>query len=148
METKSMKEQSAGGHLISKIHHLSGRIFSKKLKDHGIAELNPAQGRIMFVLWRNNGIPIQKLASETGLGKSTLTSMLDRLEQAGQINRIPSPDDRRQTLVTASAKNLAAMEQYVQVSQEMLELFYQGFSPNEIERFESCLQRILKNLEE
>ncbi|MDD2620784.1 MAG: MarR family transcriptional regulator [Syntrophomonadaceae bacterium] len=141
-----MKVQRAGGHLISKIHHLSGRVFNKKLKENGIDELNLAQGRIMFVLWRSNGIPIQRLAAETGLGKSTLTSMLDRLEQAGQINRIPSPDDRRQILIVASEKNLVAMKKYVQVSQEMNELFYQGFTADEIDQVESYLQRILNNL--
>ena len=81
-----MKHQSQGGFLIAKIHQLSGRIFSKLLKKHQI-EINPAQGRIMFVLWRNDNIPIQELAKKTSLSKTTLTSMLDRLEIMGYIVR-------------------------------------------------------------
>lgn len=141
-----MKQQRQAGFLITKIHHLSGRTFTRKLKENKIEELNPAQGRIMFVLWRNNGISIQQLARETGLGKSTLTSMLDRLENAGHITRIPSGEDRRKTLIVASEPNEVSMDKYMQVSKEMNELFYQGFKPDEINEFESYLQRILANL--
>ena len=75
----SMKEQRVAGYLIAKIHQRSGRIFSKKLKKHHIHDINPAQGRILFALWKNDGLSIIDLAKETGLSKSTLTSMLDRL---------------------------------------------------------------------
>jgi hypothetical protein len=34
-----------GGFLISKIHQLSGRIFARKLKQHNISDINPAQGK-------------------------------------------------------------------------------------------------------
>ena len=78
-----MKKQRQGGFILSKIHQLSGRIFTRMLKDHGVNEINPAQGRILFVLWCHDGISINELAKETSLGKSTMTSMLDRLEQMG-----------------------------------------------------------------
>jgi DNA-binding MarR family transcriptional regulator len=100
----------------------------------------------MFVLWRHSSMPIQELAQATGLGKSTLTSMLDRLEAAGHISRAPSAEDRRQTMVAASAKSIAHMERYVQVSKDMNELFYRGFAPGEINDFEAFLHRILTNL--
>ncbi|MGE5453939.1 MAG: MarR family winged helix-turn-helix transcriptional regulator [Methylocystaceae bacterium] len=142
-----MNERTVGGFLISRIHYLSGRLLAKKLKVHGLAELNPAQGRILFVLWKQDQISIQELARATSLGKSTLTSMLDRLEQSGYIERIPSPDDRRITLIATTAKDLARREAYAGVSQEMSAQFYHGFTPEEIARFESDLARILLNLE-
>ena len=140
-----MKDQSQGGFLISQIHQLGGRIFARKLRRHGI-ELNPAQGRIMFVLWRNDEISITELARQTSLGKSTLTSMLDRLEQSGYVRRVPSPQDRRMILIERTEKDEAFQELYIQVSQEMQALFYDGFSDTEIETFEQFLVRILGNL--
>ncbi|HUW64462.1 MAG TPA: MarR family transcriptional regulator [Spirochaetia bacterium] len=141
-----MKDQREGGFLLDKIHHLARRSLSVKLKEHGIQNLNAAQGRIMFVLWRTNKIPIQQLARETGLGKSTLTSMLDRLEKAGQIARLPSAGDRRQTMIVARKLNNEYMDQYERVSKEMNDLFYHDFLPGEIDMFESYLRRILSNL--
>ena len=138
-----MKGQKQGGFLISKIHQLSGRIFARMLKQYEIDEINPAQGRIMFVLWRNDGIPITELGRQTSLGRSTLTSMLDRLEQSGYVRRVPSPEDRRVTLIERTEKDRAFQQRYIQVSQSMAKLFYDGFSEAEIDLFEGFLERIL-----
>lgn len=140
-----MKLQSQGGFLIAKIHQLSGRIFSKLLKKHQI-EINPAQGRIMFVLWRNDNIPIQELAKKTSLSKTTLTSMLDRLEIMGYIARVPSKEDRRKICIKLTEKDKSLHEKYRQVSLEMTELFYQGISKDEIDLFEKQLEKTYKNL--
>lgn len=141
-----MKEQSAAGFLIAKIHQLSGRIFTKLLKNHQI-EINPAQGRIMFVLWREDNITIQKLAKKTSLGKSTLTPMLDRLEDMGYIKRVPSKSDRRKILIQLTEKDCNLQNEYVQVSREMNDLFYDNFSTEDIIQFESYLQRLFENLQ-
>ena len=140
-----MKLQSQGGFLIAKIHQLSGRIFSKLLKKHQI-EINPAQGRIMFVLWREDNIPIQELAIKTSLSKTTLTSMLDRLEIMGYITRVPSNEDRRKICIKLTEKDKSLHEKYQQVSMEMTELFYQGLSNDEINLFEKQLEKTYKNL--
>ena len=140
-----MKYQRKGGFLIAKIHHLAGRIFAKKLQEHQI-EINPAQGRIMFVLWEKDGIAINELAKKTSLAKSTLTSMLDRLEEAGHVVREPSDEDRRKILIKRTEKDRAWQKTYVQVSKEMSELFYAGFSGDEIDAFEAYLSRVLDNL--
>lgn len=136
-----------GGFLMSKIHQLSGRVFARKLKEHGIEQINPAQGRILFVLWQQDGIPIRELGRRTSLGKSTLTSMLDRLEQAGHLVRAPSPDDRRTILIHLTEKDRAMQATYDRVSDEMNDIYYDGFEQAEIERFETALGRILANLE-
>ncbi|MFX1283489.1 MAG: MarR family winged helix-turn-helix transcriptional regulator [Promethearchaeota archaeon] len=141
-----MKEQRAGGFLIAKIHQLAGRIFAKKLKQYQLTEINPAQGRILFPLWQKDGISIRELSKETLLGKSTLTTMLKRLEDEGHIQRIPSEKDRRKTLIKLTEKNQKLQEKYVQVSSEMNDLFYQGLSEQEKDEFDRYLERILENL--
>jgi DNA-binding MarR family transcriptional regulator len=140
-----MKTQRQGGFLIAKIHHLGGRVFARKLKEYRI-EINPAQGRIMFVLWQDDGISMSELAKRTSLGKSTLTSMLDRLEEMGYVTRVRSEEDRRSILIQRTAKDESWQEVYVRVSQDMGRLFYDGFSDSEIDEFERYLGRVLDNL--
>ncbi len=135
-----------GGFLISKVHQLAGRVFARKLKEHGVHDLNPAQGRILFALWQEDGVPIETLARRTGLGPSTLTRMLDNLERAGHLSRGPSETDRRKQIIRLTASHQALRRSYDQVSAEMTDLFYQGFTGAEIDVFESYLDRILKNL--
>jgi DNA-binding MarR family transcriptional regulator len=142
-----MKPLRQGGFLLAKIHQLSGRIFAKKLKNCNI-EINPSQGRILFVLWQNDSIPINELAQKTALGKSTLTSMLDRLETGGYLKRVAAPEDRRQILIKLTPKNQPVQETHEKVSEEMTDLFYRGFSETEIEEFEGKLAQIYRNLGE
>jgi DNA-binding MarR family transcriptional regulator len=142
-----MKRQREGGFLIAKIRQVGSRILERKLKKYRI-EITPAQGRIMFALWQSDGVAISELAHRTQLKKSTLTSMLDRLEEAGYLVRVPSKEDRRKIHIRRTAKDKAIEAKYVEVSQEMTRLFYKGFSKSQIGRFESDLRKVLNNLTE
>ena len=143
---KILKKVRQGGFLISKIKQVSGRIFDKKLKEYDITDLNNAQGRIIFSLWQNDNVPIKELASQTALGKTSLTSMLDRLEQIGYIDRKPDSADKRKVFVSLTEKSKLLKERYEDVSHEMLALFYEGLSEQEIHEFERQLNHILSNL--
>jgi MarR family transcriptional regulator, organic hydroperoxide resistance regulator len=141
-----MKRLRQGGFLIAKIHQAAGRIFAKRLKAYNLEAINPAQGRILFVLWEQDGISIQELSKKTSLGKSTLTSMLDRLEEAGHLKRVPSKEDRRKIIICLTMKDRKMRDIYNRVSEEMTGLFYRGFTAEEIGRFEQSLTRVLHNL--
>ena len=140
-----MKSISEGGFLITKIHHLSGRIFSKKLQEYQI-DIGPGQGRVLFALWQEDRVPISDLVERTALGKSTLTDSLDRLEEAGLVLRMQHPADRRSVLICLTEKAQRMQEKYIKVSEEMTEMFYQGFTQEEIREFEGYLKRLLANL--
>lgn len=139
-------DKTNGGFLISKVKQIQGRVFEKLLTEYGIDQFNGAQGRILFVLWNEDNIPIKELSDKTGLAKTTLTSMLDRLEQSGCIQRLYDRTDRRTVKIklTETAKNLQS--QYDEVSTRMSEIFYEGFSDDEIIAFEKALAQILNNL--
>jgi len=140
-----MKSQSSGGYLISKINQVSGRIFNKLLREHEI-EINRAQGKIMFTLWKKDGITIKELAKATSLSKSTMTPMLDRLETMGYIKRVPSKTDRRTILIERTEKDKKMQEVYNAISIEMTEISYKDFTEDEIVKFEQYLERVFENL--
>lgn len=135
-----------GGFLISKIKQIQGRVFEKLLANHGISEFNGAQGRILFVLWEKDRITISELSKKTGLAKTTLTSMLDRLEETEYIQRIYDPADRRTVKIGLTEKAQGMQKKYNEVSEEMNIIFYKGFTENEILDFENYLGKILENL--
>jgi len=141
-----MKYRREGGFLLAKIHYISGRILAERLREHGI-EINPAQGRIMYVLWQEDEIPIKVLAQKTALKKTTLSSMLDRLERMGYINRRPAADDRRSILISRSDKDRTWEKTYQVISKRMTDIFYEDFSDEEMKQFENFLRRILLTLE-
>ena len=143
-----MKEETQGGFLISQIKQISGRIFTKLLVSAGVEAFNGAQGRILYVLWQRDGVPIAELSRKTGLVKTTLTSMLDRMESANLITRVFDKADRRQIRIALTETTRTLSAEYDKVSREMSEIYYAGFSDDEIIEFENTLRRILKNLNE
>ena len=48
-----------GGFLVTKIKQLGDRIFEKVLAEKGVDAFNGAQGRILYVLWQQDGVPIK-----------------------------------------------------------------------------------------
>ena len=145
---RKLLNKTNGGFFISKIKQIQSRIFEKLLTEHGINEFNGAQGRILFVLWSSDDIPIKELSEKTGLAKTTLTSMLDRLEAQGHIKRSAAPNDRRTVNIRLTEKAKHLRKSYEDVSEKMNEIFYKGFTDDEIQHFENYLGKILENLTE
>jgi len=140
-----MMSQREGGFLSTQIHHLGRRVFSELLRKHDI-EIGPGQGRILFALWQQDNVPINDLSKRTLLRKSTLSELLDSLEEAGYIRREQSDEDRRKTMILLTEKTRKLQSTYIKLSADMTKIFYKGFTPEEIDELEAYLHRILKNL--
>ena len=140
--------ETKGGYYISQIKQTGGRVFERLLGEAGIEEFNGAQGKILYVLWQADQMPIVELSRRTSLAKSTLTSMLDRMEKRGLLERIPSDKDRRQINIRLTDCARVLQADYECVSEQMNECYYKGFADEEIAQFESMLARVLDNLRE
>lgn len=136
-----------GGFQISMIKQLGDRVFEKILTAQGIEAFNGAQGRILYVLWQEDGVPIKTIAERCGLAITSLTTMLERMEKSGLIIRQQDSGDKRKTLIFLTDKAKALKEDYDAVSDRMSVIFYQGFTEEEIRNFEEHLERIRLNLE-
>lgn len=146
MEVMAIK--TYGGFLISQIKQLQGRVFERMLRESGIDAFNGAQGRILYVLWEKERLTISEIGHLTSLAKTTLTSMLDRMEESGLVERTADKENRRQVIISITEKARKYREEYDLVSDRMNELFYKGFQEEEIADFEEMLKRIIGNLEE
>ena len=132
---------------MSQIRHLSGRIWEKLLKDSGVDIFNGPQGRILYVLWEHGDLTITEIGKLTSLANTTLTSMLDRMEAGGLIERVPDKVNRRQIFIKVTKKTMEYREKYDMLSDRMSEAYYRGFSEKEIKDFEKKLRKIITNLE-
>ena len=113
-----------GGFLVTKIKQLGDRIFEKILSEKNIDAFNGAQGRILYVLWQEDGISIRSLSTKCGLAITSLTTMLERMENQGLISRVQSKTDKRKTLLFLTEKAHALKGEYDSVSDEMGSIYY------------------------
>jgi len=137
-----------GGFLVTKIKQLGDRIFERILAEKNIDAFNGAQGRILYVLWQEDGVPIKIISEKSGLAITSLTTMLERMEKNGLISRKTDEADKRKTLLFLTYKAKELKEAYDSVSNEMGNIYYRDFTDKEILQFEEYLNRIRVNLEE
>ena len=116
------------------------------LEENAITDSNSAQGRIIFSLWQKDNVSIVELARRTALGKTTLPSMQEQLEQAEYIIKDPDKEDKRKIIVSLTEKSKQLKEKYEDVSRQMIYLFYKGLREDEIDVFGKTLRHILSNL--
>ncbi|MBR3358911.1 MAG: MarR family transcriptional regulator [Solobacterium sp.] len=137
-----------GGYLIGQIHKRTGRRINELLKEQGITEFNGAQGTILYSLWNRESMTIKEIAAVTGLAKTSLTSMLERMRQAGLLVLEDNPQDGRSKIVKLTGKAGDLKEEYESVSASMTECWYRGMQEEEILQFEETLRKVLRNIEE
>ena len=137
--------ETRGGFYITQIKQRQERIFEKLLRENEI-EISGGQGRILFVLWKNDNLTVSEISQKTSLAKNTVSIVVDGMVRKGILERNINPDNRRQTIISLTdyARNLR--EKYEKVSQKMNHLFYRGFSEEERVEFERYLARVLDTL--
>lgn len=138
--------KNKGGLLINKINLLTGRNFNKLLKKYNL-DVNYPQGKLIFILSKYEELSIMNLCKELSLKKSTLTSMLDRLQSKGYINKRISCDDKRITLVSNTMKASGIVKAYEEIVSQLDLTYYDGFNKKEIKDFENYLIKIYSNIE-
>ena len=140
--------EQEGSFLIARIKQLGDRVLKRTISKKNIEIINGAQGRILYVLWKRDGIPIKELSKQTGLAMSSLTTMLNRMETAGLIYRQHGGKDRRKVLIFLTETSRALELDYKLLMHEIDSIYYRNFDMWEIMVFESYLRRILENVEE
>ncbi|MGW4748936.1 MarR family winged helix-turn-helix transcriptional regulator [Streptomyces sp. NPDC004290] len=86
---------------VARLHRIA---MGRRLRDLG---LYPGQELMMMRLWDCGAVRQSELIQSLGLDPSTVTKMLQRMEQCGYVRRSPDPADRRAVRVEATDEGLA-----------------------------------------
>jgi len=139
--------KSNSGFYISRIKQINTRLLNKLLAQKNITAFNGEQGRILHVLWENDGISNQELSKRSGLAMSSLTTMLERMEEKNLLTRKGCPKDKRKCLLFLTEHANSLKKEYDEISDKMTKLSFEGISEDERLAFEKNLENILHNLE-
>lgn len=141
-------DKMLGGYQALQIRLLNGRIFQKILSKEPEAQYRSEQGKILTVLWQKEDgrATATDIALASGLANNTLTSMIKKLVDQGLVTIEQSDQDKRKKFVVLTELGWAQKAIGDRVSKELGEIFYQGFSDQEIREFEAYQERIITNL--
>jgi len=103
-----MKLEYQVGFLLSRATWAMNNSVNRMLRDNGLGEISVAYFAVLQALWENDGMSITDLGEKAQLEKSTMTSLIDRMEAAGMVKREDHPTDRRayKICLTARGKDL------------------------------------------
>ena len=132
---------------VSHIHTLTADFLKKRLAEYGFNDFASSHGNILFQLSINKEITMKELATKINRDKSTTTVLVRKLEQDGLVSTSPAPDDRRNKILSLTAKGAEYNSLMKKLSQELQKKFYNGFSEEEIEEFGTFLKRIEENFQ-
>jgi DNA-binding MarR family transcriptional regulator len=106
--------------------------------------LNATDTECLRLLFQKGVATPTELARHTGLTSGATTAMLDRLEEAGLIERKPNPNDRRGTLITPAKSAADKVASWFQPARNALDDLISSCSAEELETISSVFERFTK----
>ncbi|MER5886378.1 MarR family transcriptional regulator [Streptomyces sp. NPDC001941] len=106
----------------------------------------PGQELLMMRLWGAGPVRQSELIKAMDLDPSTVTKMVQRLEQAGHLRRTPDPADRRAVLVEATEDSCDLHRQVEAAWAELEDRTLAGFTARERAEFGRLLDKAAGNL--
>lgn len=130
--------------LLKSFHHSNKNIIQK------ISSLNllPGQPKILEYLLENNGSIAKDISNYCVLDKSTITSLLIRMEKDNLIMRKAHSTDKRSAYIYLTEKGLQMAHKVKEICFSIDNKALKNISPQEQQNLLKSLNTIIKNLEE
>ena len=129
--------------LIHDVSRMRRTAFDQYMKPHGITR---SQWWVLSNLSRHDGMMQTELATMLDVGKVTVGGLVERLEQAGWVERRADPADRRARRVHLTPKARRVLSDIRRAGHEMNETAFDGLSRRNRQELHRLLARIKDNL--
>ena len=146
MDAEASEELSPEGEFAWAVHDvrgLIGRLFDRRMRAIGLTQ---AQGRVLAVLRRTDGAKQTAIADSLDMERAPVGKLVDRLEEAGFVQRRADSADRRVKRVYLTPKFASVAVEMMALGDEIFGPALEGVSASEMERTTKTLLRIKTNL--
>ena len=143
MTTTPTDFEHSFGYVLFETSRLMSKRFDQRARLLGLTR---AQCQVLVHLARVEGINQAGLAELLELEPISLARCLDRMEQAGWIERRPDPSDRRARLLYMTDKAKPLFDRILALGYETRMDALSGLAPDEREHLLGLLQRVRGNL--
>lgn len=133
------------GFVLQDVARLMRRNFNRKGQEMGLTQ---AQWQALANISCREGLSQSALAEIMEAQPITVARLIDRMEEAGWVERRPDPNDRRAVCLFLAPKAQPILDNMWAMAAELRASATQGISDEEREIFLSVLLRIRTNLSE
>jgi MarR family transcriptional regulator, transcriptional regulator for hemolysin len=128
---------------IAETAHALRKSFDRRAATLGVTR---AQWKVMFRLSRQPGLRQVELADKLDVEPITLSRIVDRLEEAGLVERTADPTDRRAWRLQLTSKAAPLIEKLRKLADVLVDEAFEGLSPQDLELVRDKLARVRENL--
>lgn len=130
---------------LEKIERFASKIWRTQLKEDPIGQLSFNEYDYLKVIQASKEpIRLTDLAEEMLVTKPSATTMVQRLERKGLVERMPSPEDARSKLVVLTAKAETGLEEESKIYQVMANTLESQLTEDEAKQLNRLLSKALK----
>nr|WP_275665662.1 MarR family transcriptional regulator [Vibrio sp. Isolate30] len=130
---------------LEKIERFASKIWRTQSKEDPIGQLSFNEYDYLKVIEAaKEPIRLTDLAEEMQVTKPSATTMVQRLERKGLVERRPSPEDARSKLVVLTTKAETGLEEESKIYQVMAKTLENQLTEQEIEQLNLLLNKALK----
>lgn len=122
--------------------HRSNREIVRRIKKEG---LMPGQPKILEYLWFHNGASQKEIGRECIIDKSTVTSLLKRMEKLDLIRKEVRSEDQRGMSIFLTEKGWEKARYIRQIIYSIDDEMWQGIELEERQQFIRTFHRIIDN---
>lgn len=133
------------GFLLHDIARLLRKKFDQRARSLGLSR---AQWQVLVHLARHEGINQSGLAEILEIENITVGRLIDRMEEAGWVERRPDPGDRRARLLYTTEKVAPVMERMRALAEATRDEALAGLGPAERDALTATLLHVRSNLSE
>jgi DNA-binding MarR family transcriptional regulator len=127
---------------IGETAHALRKAFDRRAVGLGVTR---AQWKVLFRLTRQPGLRQIELADMLDIEPITLSRIVDRLEEAGLVERLADPADRRAWRLHVTAKAQPLVAKLGALADEMIAEAFAGIDPKDIEITREVLGKVREN---
>lgn len=120
----------------------STREIGRCIKQEG---LMPGQPKILEYLWFHDGAGQKEIGQECIIDKSTVTSLLKRMEKLELIRKESRPDDQRGVSIFLTEKGWEKAKRIREIIYGLDDFMWQGIDTEEQQRFMETFRKIIEN---
>ena len=122
------------------------KFIENRLKANKLEGLIPTHGNILTALYESNEkMTMKEISKKIGKDKSTVTSLVKKLEALGYVKRETSTSDKRNTYILLTEKARDVEPTFNSISLEVKETAYSNFTDDEKVEFLRLLRKLSTN---
>lgn len=130
-------------YLLTRITGRLGKSLASALRP---LRMTNKQWRVLAVLAAQDGRTISELCAYTAVDHSTLSRIVDRLAADGQVERVPSPDDARSSLIKLTVRGQETFQELLPIAIAQADWAIRGIDKVELDQLATTLRKILSNI--